>query len=215
LECRPPKAAQKAWAGGFKPFEDNYLRFGLGVDFPWGRLASRHTFSEKEPIMRHFLTLPIALLLLLGGSLGCSGGDPSATTDEAYAALNSGDAAGAAKKFETALAELKPGAEGYLRAKLGHVEALIETDPDRAQQEFLDLVGSGAAIGAEHFRTIGAKMTKQKKYSQAVAVLDVGHKKFPDDKKIREQIDVVKAEAEKAGDPEAVEKLKSLGYIGE
>ena len=160
--------------------------------------------------MRLLLTIALALPLLSS----CSG-DAVALTDQGYAALNSGDAAGAASKFESALAKLKPGEEGYLRAKLGHVEALIETEPDRAKQEFLDLAGSAGTLGAEHFRTVGAKMTKQKRYEQAVAVLDVGHKKFPDDKKLHEQIDVVRAEAEKAGDSEAMSALKGLGYIGD
>ncbi len=160
--------------------------------------------------VRRLGALSLALPLLLASCGGGASGDPGQLTNDGYAALGSGDHAGAVESFEAALADLEPGTPEFMRAKMGEVEALIHLDAGRAQDQFL-AVGSSASEA--DYATIGQKMTKAGAFESAIAVLDSGMKRFSESTKLKGLIDQVKVEAEKSGDAGALDSLKGLGYL--
>ncbi len=156
------------------------------------------------------LALGLALPLAACGG----GGSPADLTDDGYAALNSGDPSTARSKFEDALEGLAETDAGYMRAKMGHIEALVRTDPGAAQEEFLALASS-TELKALEYRKIGSQLMNEKAFTEATAVLDAGYKKFPDDDKFKAVIDQLAEAAAAAGDAEAMSGLEGLGYIGD
>ena len=161
------------------------------------------------------LSLALSLTLALASApllTACGGGaaDPGQLSNEGYAALGSGDHAGAVENFEAALAGLEVGTPEYMRAKAGEIEALIHLDANRATEQLMAL---GDNANEALVATIGSKMTAAKEFAAAVAVLDAGMKRFPESTKIKAMLDKVQAEAEKAGDSGALDALKGLGYL--
>ena len=157
------------------------------------------------------LSLP---LLVSCGNDGGASGDTTALTDGGYASLNTGDYTGALGSFEKALAAIEPGQPGFDRAAMGEVEALIHVDATRAQEKFLQLATSFPdTIGARQYKTIGGKMTSEKKYVEAIAVLDAGLKAFGEDPDFPILIATVQEQASKAGDADAMKALEGLGYL--
>ena len=63
------------------------------------------------------------------------------------------------------------------------------------------------------YATVGNKMTSAKAFQDAIAVIDAGIKKFPEDEKLPKLIEVVQAEAEAEGDEGALKALEGLGYL--
>ena len=133
-------------------------------------------------------------------------------TDKGMAALNSGDPKGALLSLEKALSQLEAGSPEYMRAKSGEIEALIQVDAERAKTQLLAL---GPAADEDLYATIGNKMCAAGKLTQATDVLDAGIKLYSESPQLKALQDRVVAEAQKAGDPDAMEKLKGLGYIGD
>ncbi len=75
------------------------------------------------------------------------------------------------------------------------LEELAAEHPDRIKPS--DYSGS-----AQQLKNAG-------KTGESIEILDIGHKRFPEDATISRMI----REAAEAGDPAALERLKSLGYI--
>ena len=75
------------------------------------------------------------------------------------------------------------------------LEELATAHPDRIKAS--DYSGS-----AQQLKDAG-------KSGESIEILDIGHKRFPDDETISRAI----RDAMEAGDPAAMERLKSLGYI--
>ncbi len=159
-------------------------------------------------------TTLLALGLTLSLTACGGGGGPTALTDDGYAALGKGDSSTALSKFEDALETLPETDANYMRAKMGQIQALISSDAEKAKSEFLALAQS-KELGAREYRTVGAKMTGEKAFEEAVAVLDAGFKKFPDDATLEQMIQTVAEEAKKAGATDALNSLSGLGYIGD
>jgi len=151
-----------------------------------------------------------ALLMTLPLACGGGAGDPKALNDEGMAALNSGDHEGALTRFESALAALEPGDPQYLRAKMGAIGALTHLDPDKARET---LLGLGDQAGANEYSKVASDLTTEGHFMQAIDVLDAGVKRYGESPKLKQMLDLVKAEAEKSGSSEALEKLKGLGYL--
>ena len=156
------------------------------------------------------LTLP--LLTGCGGDAG--GGSPSEMTDAGYASLGSSDFQGALTSFEGALANIEPGGEGFIRAAMGEVEALIHIDAGQARDKFLALAQSYPdAIESRQYKTVAGQMTSEKKFTEAIAVLDSGLQTYAEDPSLMALLERVKEEAEKAGDTGALSALEGLGYL--
>jgi len=158
----------------------------------------------------------LSLPLLVGcGDSGTSSGDPTTLTDGGYASLNSGNYDEALGSFQQALQGLEPGAPGFVRAAMGEIEALIHVDAKQAEDKFLQLAQSFPdSVGAREYKNIGGKLTSEKKYTEALAILDVGRKAHVEDPDFDVMIATVKEKALETGDAGAMKALEGLGYLG-
>lgn len=165
--------------------------------------------------IRTLLVLPCLVLALVAGACGGGGSsDPKALTDEGYAALGTSDYDGALESFQKALAEMDSAHAQFKRAKMGEIEALIHVDAERAKDEFIAMAGSmSGSVTAKDYQAIASKMTSEKKYVPAIAVLDAGIKAHAENPKLLAIMEKVKSEAEKAGDSGALDALRGLGYL--
>jgi hypothetical protein len=158
----------------------------------------------------------ILFLAAVSALAACNGGskDPAKLTDSGYAALGKSDWKGAQSDFDAALAVLQPTDAGFKRAKMGQVEALIHTDAAKARDEFLALAkGMSSQVEPNDYIAVASKLTGERKFMDAIAVLEVGLKAHPEHPKVKAIGDRIKAEAEKAGDEGALKALKGLGYL--
>lgn len=157
--------------------------------------------------------LSIAALCLVAAACGGSA-DPAKLTDEGYAALGKSDFKGAKADFAAALEGLKSTDAGFLRAKLGWIEAAIYTDPVKAKDEFLALAaGMPSQVKSSDYIAVASKLTGERKFPEAIAVLEGGLKAHAEDPTVRAVGEAIKREAEKAGDNAALATLKGLGYM--
>lgn len=166
--------------------------------------------SRRPAVLAH---LAASLLCLAAAS--CSGSaDPAKLTDEGYAALGKSDWKGAQADFAEALEGLESSSPGFLRAKLGWIEAAIYTDPAKAKDEFLALAaGMGSQIKSSDYIAVASKLTGERKFPEAIAVLERGLKAHAEDPKVRAVGEAIKKAAEKVGDSSALAALKGLGYM--
>jgi len=162
------------------------------------------------------LTGLLALPLLAGcGDTDAGAADPTRLADAGYASLGSSDFEGALDDFERALGALEPGAPGFVRAAMGKVEALIHLDAGRARDEFLALAaGYPDAVGTREFKTVGGKLTSEKRFEEAISVLHAGLEAYAEDPGLQAMLDRVAEESERAGDAGALDALRGLGYLG-
>jgi len=169
-----------------------------------------------RPLIYFFAGAALLLVLLpLLRSVLASPPSASALTDRGYEALGKGNHAEAMEAFERALESLRPADPQYVRAKMGAVEAWIRADASKARKEFLELATSQPEeIGSREYAAVASKMAAAKQFVAAIDVLDAGIQAHPEDPKLKATMDEVKAAAQKAGDPDAVKKLISLGYLG-
>ncbi len=157
-------------------------------------------------------TLALATLALTLPLASCGGGaaDPGSLTNDGYAALGSSDYQGALESFHEALAGLEADAPGFLRAKMGEIEALTHLDPDKAKDALLAV---GDQIGESEYCRVAGDLTVGEHFDQAIDVLNAGVEKHGESPKLRALLDKVAVEAEKAGSTDALDKLKGLGYL--
>jgi hypothetical protein len=153
----------------------------------------------------------IAVTLLAGG---CGGHDPRALTSEGYAALGKGDTAGALSKFDEALEGLDPKHDQYLRATLGRCEALAKTDPARAKSSFFQAtMAQPEKVREDDYSLICSALLQACATIDAIDVMKAGHDRFPESPKMIAMVEAVKSAAKREKTSEAVEKLKSMGYL--
>ena len=163
------------------------------------------------PIVSGFAGLAALAVLACGGSP-----DPRALTDSGSAALNSGDPKTALSDFDKALEHMDPASPDFLRAKIGRCQALARTDAARAQTEFLALAKDPSAkVGEQDYATVALDLAKSSAIGPAVAVAEAGMKRYPESPAMKSLRDKVGDAAKRANDPEAIKKLKSLGYAGD
>jgi hypothetical protein len=159
--------------------------------------------------------LLLAFFLIALPLAGCGGSDPKSLNDEAYASLHRGDARAALADFERALEAAPPGTIEHLRAALGRCEALAQTDPSRAQAEFLGFASRERALVREDdYSLMCAALVRARAFSPAIDVMDAGMKAFPESKRMQDTKDSVIRATQQAEDPAALNKLASLGYVG-
>lgn len=152
-------------------------------------------------------------LLLLATS--CGPKDPQALTTAGMTAMNGGDAKGALSSFEEALQGMKAGDPDYMRAAVGRCQALARIDPTRGKTDFLALAKANAKdVKDQDFHVVVSEFVRQRKFTDAIAIMHEGNQLFAGSKKMDEITKAVVAESQKAQDEAAISALKSLGYIG-
>jgi hypothetical protein len=146
----------------------------------------------------------------------CGRSDPKALTDAGSAALNSGDAKGAISSFDRALEHMDPSHPDYLRAWIGRCQALARIDPGRAKDDFLALARSQPArVHEQDFAAVATELVRRGSIAPAVAIAEEGMRMFPESPAMKSLRDTIGDAARKASDPEALRKLKGLGYAGD
>ncbi len=156
------------------------------------------------------------LPLLLLAAVACGKSDPKTLTDEGAKALNSGDATKAVAAFDEALASMGPEHADFLRASVGRCEALARTDPPRAKTDFLALAkAQEARVREQDFAAVANELVRRGAVAPAAEIAEAGLKRFPDSKAMLALRDTVGDAAKKSSDPEALKKLKGLGYAGD
>lgn len=164
------------------------------------------------------LTRSIACLFLV--ALAACSKDAKSLTDSGYASLGKGDSKGALSEFEAALPKIDATANAdlYRRAAIGRCEALARIDPKRARTEFVALVkAQPGRIVEGDLTAIVHGMTRARTpeaLKEAIELLDAAKTMYPDSPKLDDIAKVVVAEATRANDPVAIERLKSMGYVG-
>lgn len=159
---------------------------------------------------------PFAAALVLSLVAASCGGSatPAESTDSGYAALGKSDWKGAQAEFDKALAELKSDDAGYLRAKMGSIEALIHTNATKAKDDFLALAsGMSSKIKSSDYINVSSKLANEQKFAEAVKVLEAGLAAHAEDPKVKAVGEKIKELASKAGDSEALKSLSGLGYL--
>lgn len=163
---------------------------------------------------------PLAALLVSAGiavtflAAGCSGSDPKALTNEGYAALGKGDMASALSKFDKALEGLDTKHDQYLRATLGRCEALAKTDPARAKTTFFQVtMAQPEKVREDDYSLVCNALLQAGATLDAIDVMKAGHDRFPESPKMIAMVEAVKSAAKREKTSEAVEKLKSMGYL--
>ncbi len=159
------------------------------------------------------LSLPI--LLALAASCGGSS-DPATLKNDAYAAMDSGDSAAAVEKFDAVLAQIDASAPDYIEVAVGRCQALAGVDAAKCATEFLALAESAAdKLTDKEYAAVASRLVNEKKYSEAIDLLDKGMKTFNESPKMKTLLDNVIAKSKEAGDDSVTSKLKGLGYLGD
>ncbi|HVS08932.1 MAG TPA: hypothetical protein VMS76_03590 [Planctomycetota bacterium] len=155
-----------------------------------------------------------ALLLAALALAACGASDPVEMNDQGAAALNRGDPKAALELFGGAAAALDPESEQGKRAILGQVEALVALDPPRARDTFLAYArAQPAQLEPRDYRRVASQLTGGRHFLEAIDVIQAGDLAHPGDEMIRKMITVIGEEAKMADAPDALNKLKGLGYL--
>ena len=156
-----------------------------------------------------------ALLIALSTSLAaCGGGNPK---EDAFAALNSGDFAGAIADFDKAMDGVEQGSSEHIELAVGRCEALAHTDAEAAKNAMIALAEAHKdGVKSGDYKLVASKMVDAKNFEPAIHLLDDGIKnRFPSDsEKLTALIETITMKAEKSGDAGALSALKGLGYVG-
>jgi tetratricopeptide (TPR) repeat protein len=163
--------------------------------------------------------LPLVLTFGLAWFPSCGGpSDPRALNDEGSKALSSEQYEQAAESYEKALAAMgsDTGSAEWKRAKLGLVQARTRTDASRAKTEFLEFAqGSPSKVTDSDYNLIASKFGDAGKFAEAIAILEVGKKAFPESPHLDALGKDLFNRAKASGDEGALDKLKGLGYVGD
>jgi len=167
--------------------------------------------------MRRLASLLLPVLLL---SASCGGpSDPAELVKSGERSLGSQDFAAALRDFETALQAIGGDTShtSYVRAKLGEIEARASAgDAARARTDLVALADAQpGTVSDADFNRIVSRMGDTSKFREAVALLQKGLELYPDSAHLDKLGKKLAADAEKADDPEALEALKGMGYVGE
>jgi predicted Zn-dependent protease len=160
--------------------------------------------------------LALSLLLLLPACGGAR--NPAELTDQGYQSLRSGDHQAALASFEEAIAAYGHDTvhSGWLRAKLGAIEALTHTDPARAKEEFLKLAAANPGrLTDKEFSLIGGLLGDQGKLGEATDVLKAGIAAHPESPQLQALLAKLGKMAEASGSADQLDALRGLGYVGD
>lgn len=158
----------------------------------------------RTPIL---LSLPLFLA-------ACGPSDPATLTTEGYASLGSNDYSAAVESFEAALEQMSATDPGYLRARMGHIEANTQVDPARALADFLELSEVGSQTSESDFQLVGGRLDNAKADREVQALLVVGFERYPDSQGLANLRDKVGDRIRQGDDLQALKDLEGLGYVG-
>jgi hypothetical protein len=146
--------------------------------------------------------------------------DPKSLTDSGAAHVGRGEYKAALADFEDALEQFgsDTSSRDYLRAAIGRCEALARIDPKRAKTEFIALAKAqtGRILEGDFTRIVHGMLQvgTAESRSEAVDLVAAAQEMFPKSPKLDAIAEVVVKEATRVNDPVAIERLKSMGYVG-
>ncbi len=76
-------------------------------------------------------------------------------------------------------------------------------------------IGQQLRFGDRQFFEVGNWLGEAGHFNEGIAVLDAGLKAHPDSERLQKLLKSLGDKAAEGGDPEALEKLKGLGYVGD
>lgn len=166
-----------------------------------------------------------ALLLLL--PTACGGEVSSAdAVDAGYSSLNAGSYTEAMESFDSALTGLSSTDDGYLSAKLGHIQAQCHVDPTKAKDALLGLDKASGVKASDYSMIVSEFISAASSQAsddadgasatmgEAVAILTAGKEAFPEYTKWDALLKKAGDKAASLGSADALEALKGLGYVG-
>jgi hypothetical protein len=163
-------------------------------------------------MLRAVLT-PFALALALC-VVGCGGSTPADPVAAAEEALQKGDSSKAVSLLRSAVADMKSGTPDHHEALVLLCSALAEEKAEEARDLFLDFAKQYPdVVSPRNFKDVQSYLQTYGHYAVAVDVMDAGLKRWQDDPVMVEMKNKLIAAAQSAADPEALEKLKGLGYM--
>lgn len=153
--------------------------------------------------------------LLLGLVLAaCTNHDPKALTDDGAKKLGAGDNKAALECFDDALGRMKPEGGDFLRASMYRFQALARLEPLRAKNEFLAFQSAHASTVKEtEFKIVVDELLKRGSIAPATDLVEAGQKAFPKSPVMEQLVKALGDAAKK--DPEAMKRLKGMGYVGD
>lgn len=154
----------------------------------------------------------LSVVCLTVSIASCGTSDPR---EAGLDALQRGRYFAAAEHLEDAIARTEPGTEQHLELAVARCRALANTDAPACQDEFLGVVATSASVTSKDFSMVADALVRANNYVEAIQILDAGVGKFPDDAAMEQQKASVVKESSRAADPEAIKKLRSLGYLGD
>ncbi len=128
-------------------------------------------------------------------------------------ALGQGDHAAAVAAADRGLAAKPAEPKLRWRLELVRLEALARSGKADDTVEAIErlAVEKNTMIQASHYLSTADQLRAGGQKDGAIALLDKGKQRFPDDAAIAKEIE----RAKQSGSPEELEMLKSLGYIGD
>ncbi len=143
----------------------------------------------------------------------CSSSDPKTLTSEGFAALHRGDAKAALVKFDAALTQLDAQDAEYLRSALGRCEALARLAPAQAKDAFLALAkAQPAKVRENDYSLICDALLRSDATMEAIDVMHAGNEHYKESSAMKATTEAVMRKAKEAKSPDALQKLKGLGY---
>ena len=147
-------------------------------------------------------------MVFLTTLVACDSG-PDAVLRSADDALQEGSYAEVLEEVAVGLATVDD-PKRIMRLKLLELEALARMADPQAKTLLESLAKANpAAIGPSHYLATADQLKAAGETAVSVEVLNLGDIRFPDDPAIDRMI----AQAGTTGDPAALEKLRSLGYV--
>jgi hypothetical protein len=154
----------------------------------------------------------IVALIALVASGGCK--DDSSALDEAFRALQGSDASRAIALVEPYRATLDPQSAEYGDATLLYCEALASTAPERVEVVLGELAESRPSdVDAREWDRMAAILQERGKFEVAAHFTHAGLLRWPEDPRLVERIDALRAIAANGGQTGLMEALRGLGYF--
>ncbi len=157
-------------------------------------------------------TLPLLLLLGLF-SCGGSDGDPATSAREA---LDEGSYQTALDQFDKALEGKTPDDGDFYDLSIDRARALAHVDSAKVP-EALKALSEKTKVAARDFRSLTIELVNAADadaLTAAVEVINQGMIAYPDDGKMTEVLEKVKARSLESGNTAAQSALTGMGYLG-
>lgn len=157
-----------------------------------------------------------ALQTLLGTSVllaatACGGGGDA----DAMALIQKNDFKGAIAVIEPALKTVEQGSDAHRDLLIMHAEALAAESPAEAAKAFMGAMAAHKdLIQPADVKYVVNRIAKHGHLSDAIDVMDLGLKTWEKDETLVVVLGELKQAVASSGDEGALDKLKSMGYLG-